>query len=142
MDIQDSENRSLASAQSEDGKLPNAQCITVPPRSLGKLLFFKPKAPIDEPATCRLTWQSNLPGGNAKRMLGMLVSKHAPPNWRPRVGSRVAALSEGRIVQGIVLGVKSKPWRPAAFFRKNFTGCWLLLDSGKRRVANELRPIS
>jgi hypothetical protein len=81
--------------------------------------------------------------GNQKpaRKAKELLSKYIKSSWSFTVGAKVAAVSDGEIVQGTILGTKAKPWRPAAFWRKGFAGCWILLDSGERVVAYELRPI-
>jgi hypothetical protein len=70
-----------------------------------------------------------------------LLSKHTKSCWALTVGARVAAIADGRIVQGVILGRQGKPWRAAAFHRGGFSGCWILLDSGERIVAHGLRPI-
>jgi hypothetical protein len=110
-------------------------------RPQGRLLVFKLQSPSDEPGVYRLLLHNESSGGIPERKVAQLVSKHAPGHWRPMVGARVAALSEGRIVQGVILGIRAKPWRPAAFYRRGFTGCWILLDTGTKIVANEMRPI-
>lgn len=74
-------------------------------------------------------------GSGPRRQARLLVFE------RP-AGEGVAALADGRIVQGTVVGVKDDPGRPAAFTRRGFCGCWLLLDDGRRVVGNELRPIT
>jgi len=70
-----------------------------------------------------------------------MVSKHTKTYWSPIVGARVAAISGGKIVLGVVIGTKAKPMFAAAFRRRGFAGCWIQLDSGERVVANELRPV-
>jgi len=76
-----------------------------------------------------------------RRKAKKLLSKHTKPYWPLFVGARVAAISDGKIVRGAILATKAHPLRPAAFRRKGFAGCWILLDSGERVVGYELRPI-
>ena len=141
MDNQDLDDRTLASGQGIGGNARNGLSEPDAQRLPGTLLVFKRPGPTDEHAILQLNRLGPPPCAVARRKVPQLISKHAPRNWRPRVGTRVAGLSEGRIIQGVVLGVKAKPWQAATFCRHNFYGCWLLLDSGKKIVANELRPI-
>ena len=141
MDNQDLEDRGASGAGWNGSDPRNGVSEPEAQRRQGRLLVFKRRSPSEEAAIYRLLLHNEPPGGITKRKVPQLVSRHAPQDWRLRVGIRVAARSGDRIVQGIVLGTKSEPWRPAAFFRDTFTACWLLLDSGERAVANELRPI-
>ena len=70
-----------------------------------------------------------------------LLSKFTKPYWPLVVGARVAAISGGKIVQGVIMGTKAHPLWPAAFRRKGFAACWIRLDTGQRTVGYELRPI-
>jgi hypothetical protein len=138
MKQQDFEKIFAASGQTEKNHAPNFRDELSAAIPQAKLYYFKQKAPNGEFPVSRFSRQIVYASKNKPRQL---ISKHAPRNWHPRVGSRVAARTDGRIVQGSVLGVKSKPWHVAAFSDECFTGCWLLLDDGTRIVVNELRPI-
>lgn len=107
----------------------------------GKLLIFERPADVGRLRARRLARRGRLLIAGSKPKERRLISKYSPPNWSMMVGARVAAFSDGRIVQGTILGVKDKPSRPAAFARRGFCGCWLLLDDGRKVVGNELRPI-
>jgi hypothetical protein len=107
----------------------------------GSLLAFPPHCQTPDRRLLRSFMRSKQVNQKPERKTTRLISKHAQCYGHFIVGSRVAAISDGKIVQGTILGTKAKPWRPAAFWRKAFAGCWILLDSGERVVAYELRPI-
>ena len=123
------------------GYASNAESQPEAPHAQGRLLVFKRRPPNLEPSIDGPLLHRE-PFGDTERKAAQLISKHAPKGWQFRVGDHVAGRSADRIVQGIILGTKWKPQRPAAFFRDAFTACWLLLDNGEKLVANELRPVS
>jgi hypothetical protein len=142
MDTQDLDDRAVSGAGGSGSDAANDVSEPEAQRPQGRLLVFKRRSLSEEDAIYRLLLHNEPSGGITKRKVAQLISKHAFPDWRLRVGDRVAARSGDRIVQGTILGTKSEPLRPAAFFRDTFTACWLMLDSGERAVANELRPVS
>jgi hypothetical protein len=141
MDTEDRDDRAVSGAGGSGSDAANDVSEPEAQRPQGRVLVFKRRSPNDEAAIYGLLLHNEPSGGITERKVAQLVSKHAPKDWCLRVGIRVAGRSGDRIVQGIILGTKSEPRRPAAFFRDTFTACWLLLDSGERAVANELRPV-
>jgi hypothetical protein len=104
---------------------------------------------LDFPSPCELSARCVLRSFTKREQINpkhqhkakKLLSKHTQPYWPLIVGVRVAAISGGKIVQGVILGTQARPLWPAAFRRKGFAGCWIQLDSGERVVGYELRPL-
>ncbi len=142
MDDQDLNNQAASGAGGSGSDAANDVSEPEAQRPQGTLLVFKRRSLNEEAAIYRLLLHNEPSCGITERKVAKLVSKHAYSDWRLRVGDRVAGRSGDRIVLGTVLGTKSDPRRPAAFYRDTFTACWLLLDSGERALANELRPVS
>lgn len=112
-----------------------------PANRTGSVLAFPPQSESSERRLLRSFITGKQANQKSKRKAKDLLSKYTKCYWPISVGARVAGVSNGRIVQGVILGTKARPWRAAAFRRKGFAGCWILLDSVKRVVGNELRPI-
>ena len=110
-------------------------------RHSGSVVAFQPPSRPEDRRLPRLPklFSRDLPAPSRKA--DNLLSKHAPPDWNPAVGDRVAGVAGDRIVQGTILGTKANPSPGSALPRSGIAGCWIQLDNGERVAANRLRPI-